>query len=112
MIGQTMTPMPQIDIAFACRSGGLMSIITVWESGGIKAPQMPWSRRNATISSRLVAMPQSIDAMMKPLTATRQRFREPNRPESQPVIGVASAAATLYQVKESEERRVGEGGCR
>src|SRR3546814_6684942 len=95
MIGQTMTPMPQIDIAFACRSGGLMSIITVWESGGIKAPQMPWSRRNATISSRLVAMPQSINAMMKPLMATRKRLREQKRTESQPVSGEAIDAATM-----------------
>ena len=77
MIGPTITPMPQIAMALPWRSGGLMSSITVCESGAMKAAKMPWKTRKATISSRLVEMPHSIEAMTNPPTATRNRLREP-----------------------------------
>ncbi len=56
---------------------------------------MPWRMRNATISSRLCAAPHSAEAMMKPTVAIRNRLREPIRSESQPVIGIAMAEATI-----------------
>src|SRR3546814_17352222 len=50
-----MIPIPQIDIARACRSGGLMSSITDCDSGPMKAALIPWMNRKRTISSRFCA---------------------------------------------------------
>ena len=66
MIGPTMIPAPQIAIALPCSSRVLMLRSTVWLSGTSAAPQMPCSVRKTTISVRLVAMPQSIEATTKP----------------------------------------------
>ena len=90
-----MIPMPQIDIACVARSGGLMSSITVCESGLMKAANMPCKIRNSTISSRLIAVPHSIEAMTKPPIAIRNRLREPSRSLSQPVAGSAIAVAMM-----------------
>lgn len=95
MIGPTITPMPHTLIAFAARSGGLMSSIAVCDSGLMKAANTPCRMRNATISSRLVAMPHSIDAMTNPPVAIRKRLRDPSRSDSQPVAGSAIAVATM-----------------
>ena len=72
-----------------------MSRSTVWESGTSAAPKMPCSTRKRIISSRLVAMPQAIDAAMKPAVETMNSSRRPKRSASQPVTGVMIAAATM-----------------
>ena len=51
--------------------------------------------RKSTISGRLVAMPQSSEATAKPMTPISSRLRRPSRSASQPVSGVAMAAATM-----------------
>jgi len=56
-------------MADPCFSRGLMSRITACDSGTSGAPNAPCRIRNATISSSDVAMPQSIDAIVKPTTA-------------------------------------------
>jgi len=42
-----------------------------WDIGTSAAPNMPWIRRNNTISPNEVATPHIIDAMVKPMTDTR-----------------------------------------
>ena len=95
MIGPTMMPMPQIDIALGWSLGALMSSITVWLKGLRNAAVMPWRMRKATISSSVCAAPHMAEAMTKPTVAIRNRLREPIRSESQPVIGIAMAEATI-----------------
>ena len=56
-----MMPAPQIAIAWPCRSRGLMSRSTDCDSGTSAAPKTPCRMRKSTISSRLVAMPQSTE---------------------------------------------------
>ena len=56
---------------------------------------MPCSVRKTTISVRLVAMPQSIEATTKPATEAMKSSRRPMRSESQPVTGVMIAEATM-----------------
>ena len=68
---------------------------TVCASGAMKAPQMPCSTRNITISSRLFARPHSADAMVKPTTEKMNSRFWPIRSDIQPVSGVAMAAATM-----------------
>ena len=94
-IGPTITPMPHTDMALACLDGGLMSIITVWLSGFMNAAATPCITRNATIAGRLVAKPHSMDAATKPTMLTRNSLRLPSRSASQPVIGMATAEATM-----------------
>ncbi len=95
MIGPTMMPAPKMAMAWPSFSRGLMSIIVAWASGASTAPQMPCATRNSTISSRLVAMPQSSEAPVKPITANSSRLRRPMKSANQPVSGVAMAAATI-----------------
>ena len=95
MIGATMMPAPQIAIAWPCRSRGLMSRMTDCESGASAAPKAPCSRRNSDHLARLKAMPQSAEATTKPTTQIMNSRLRPMWSESQPVIGVAIAAATM-----------------
>ncbi len=101
-MGPTITPMPQSAIAEPCFSRGLMSRITAWDSGTSGAPNAPWRIRNATICSSEVAMPQSIDAIVKPITAPMNRDLRPKRSASGPVSGVMIAADTMYDVSTHE----------
>ena len=94
-MGPRIAPAPQMAMAWPCFSGGLMSSSTAWESGIRAAPNTPWSRRNSTISTRLPAMPQSMEATVKPAMEIRNRVLRPIRWASQPVIGVIRAAATI-----------------
>ncbi len=50
----------------------------------------------------LPAMPQSTDATVKPAIAISSRRRRPMTEASQPVAGVAIAAATMYEVSTHE----------
>ena len=90
-----MTPAPKMAIACPCFSRGLMSSSTAWESGISAAPNTPCSRRKITSSGRLVAMPQSIEAITNPEIETRNRRLRPTRPATQPVSGVMIAAAMI-----------------
>jgi len=90
--------MPQIAIAGPWRSGGLMSSRIAWLIGMSAAPNMPWSSRKPTSSPRLVAMPHSPEAMVKPMIEICISRLRPIRPASQPVSGVMIAAATMYEV--------------
>ncbi len=85
-------------MAWPCLATGLMSSSTACDSGIREAPNRPCNRRNKTISNRLVAAPHSIEAMVKPTIEIRNRSLRPIRPDSQPVIGVMIAAATMYDV--------------
>jgi hypothetical protein len=95
MIGPKMTPMPQTDIACACRWGGLICNSTDCDSGTSAAPQTPCSSRYITICARLVATPHRAEARVKPATETKNTHLMPKRPASQPVSGVMIAAATM-----------------
>ena len=94
-IGPSTAPAPQTAIAWPCFSGGLMSSSTAWESGISAAPNSPWSRRNRTISARLVAMPHSIEATVKPAMEIRNTILRPSRSARKPVSGVMIVAATM-----------------
>ena len=72
-----------------------MSSITVCESGTSAAPNMPCSRRNATICSMLWAAPHSIEATVKPAAQTMNSFLRPNLVAVQPRGEVMIAAATI-----------------
>ncbi len=72
-----------------------MSYITDCDSGTSAAPNMPCKTRNSTISGNDCAMPQRIDAMVKPATAVTNSRVRPNRAARKPVGAVMIAAATM-----------------
>ena len=90
-----MTPMPQTAIAWPCFSGGLISMTTICDIGTRAAPKMPCSRRAATICPSEFDSPQSAEAAVNPITDAMNTFFWPNRSTTQPVSGVAIAAATM-----------------
>lgn len=90
-----MIPIPQTAIICDWREGLLVSIIAAWLSGEMKAPVAPCSARNSTISVTFWAIPQSIEDSTKPVTEARNSRRDPTRSASQPVIGMATATATI-----------------
>ena len=94
-MGPRIAPAPQMAMAWPCFSGGLMSRSTAWESGISAAPNTPCSTRNSTISGRLTAAPQSIEAMVKPPIEIRNIRLRPIRSASQPESGVMIAAETM-----------------
>ncbi len=94
-MGAAITAMPQAAIADPWRSVGLMLSSTVCESGTRAAPKSPCSQRKITISATDCAMPQSMEAMVKPTTETMKRRLRPIRAVRNPVSGVAIAAATM-----------------
>ncbi len=73
--------------------------MTDCESGTSAAPNTPWSRRNRTIWLMSCAMPQSIDATVKPIVQTMNRRLRPKRAAIQPSGDVMIAAATMYDVR-------------
>ncbi len=95
MIGATMMPMPHTAIAWPWRSRGLMSRMTDCDSGASAAPKAPCRMRNSTISLRLRAVPHSADEATKPATQTANSRLRPILSDSQPVIGVRIACATM-----------------
>ena len=95
MIGPTMMPAPHIAIACPCFSRGLMSSRNVWLSGTIAAPKSPCRMRKPTIEPRFQLSPHAIEESTKPTTEVRNTLRRPNLSETQPVIGVMIAAATM-----------------
>src|SRR5580693_227114 len=96
MIGPKMTPMPQTDIACACRWGGLICSNTDCDSGTSAAPQTPCIKRYTTICPRLVATPHKIEAKVKPATEMKNTHLMPKRPASQPVSADRLARRTLW----------------
>ncbi len=93
-----MTPMPHTAIAEPCFSGGLMSISTICDMGTSAAPKTPCSRRAPTIWPREFDRPHKAEATVNPTTDARKICFCPKRSTSQPVNGVAIAAATMYAV--------------
>ena len=87
--------MPQTAMAWPCFSRGLMSSSTACDRGSMAAPKTPWISRNSTSSARLVEMPHSAEATVKPAIETMNTFFWPNRPVIHPVEGVKIAAATM-----------------
>ena len=69
-----------------------------WPKGAIGAPNAPCITRARIKVSRLVASPHSKDAKVKPPTVASIIFRQPSRPASHAVIGVAIAVATRLSV--------------
>ncbi len=67
----------------------------LWLKGAMNAPATPWIARKITISVRFTAVPQAIEARMNPAVDMMNRRRAPIRSASQPVIGVATAAAMM-----------------
>ena len=90
-----MIPMPHIAIICGCRDGLLVSTIAAWLSGAMKAPVAPCKARKITISVMFWAIPHSIDDSTKPVTEAINSRRDPIRSASQPVIGIATATATI-----------------
>ena len=79
-----------------------MSRITACESGTSGAPNAPCKIRYATSCSSEVALPQSIDAIVKPITEPTNSVLRPTRSASTPVSGVMIAADTMYEVSTQE----------
>ena len=94
-----VTPITQSAIAFACRSGGLMSSSTACDIGISAAPHSPWNSRARTISGSDWARPHKADAMVNPTTENRNTRLRPICPANQPLNGVMIAAAMMYEVK-------------
>ena len=59
------------------------------------APNAPCRMRKMTISCRFCAAPHMAEATVKPTMETRKTCLRPNRPASQPVVGVMIAAAMM-----------------
>ena len=93
--GPSTAPAPQTAMAWPWRSGGLMSSRTAWDNGISAAPNRPCSRRNSTISTRLPAIPHSIDATVKPMIETISTIFRPIRSVRKPVSGVMIVEATM-----------------
>ncbi len=72
-----------------------MSMIVDCDNGASAAPKAPCRMRNITISPRLSEVPHSADEMTKPATQIANSRLRPMLSESQPVIGVAIAWATM-----------------
>ncbi len=72
-----------------------MSSITAWLSGTSAAPNTPCSRRKATICSMVWAIPQSMEATVKPAVQMMNSFLRPMRSAVQPSGEVMIAAATI-----------------
>ena len=72
-----------------------MSNIVDWASGTRKAPATPWKARKMTISVSEVAIAHSSDATVKARTDQMKSGLRPTRSDSQPVIGIAIAEATI-----------------
>ena len=90
-----MIPPPNKAIAWPWRSRGLISNKVACANGTRNAPLIPWRIRKATISGRLVAIAQSKEAMVNPITASRISLFLPIRSASHPLIGMVMAAATI-----------------
>ena len=94
-IGPIMIPMPQIAIICDWREGLLISSMADWLSGAMNAPEAPCNARNSTISVMFCAIPHNIEATMNPAVERMNRRRDPTRSANQPVIGIATALATI-----------------
>ena len=68
------------------------------DSGTSAAPNTPCSRRAPTICTSVSDSPHSADATVKPAIDTISSRFTLSRSDSQPVSGVAIAAATIYEV--------------
>jgi len=66
--------------------------------GIIGAPKRPCPMRNKIKLSKFNAKPQNNEARVKPKMVPNINLRHPNRPASHPVRGVATAAATRFNV--------------
>src|ERR1700744_1579932 len=90
--------MPHPAMAWPCFSRGLMSSRMDCDSGTNDAPKIPCSKRDATICVSVSDNPHSADDTVKPPIAKISRRLTLSRSDSQPVSGVAIAAATMYEV--------------
>ena len=98
IIGPITVPVPKIAIAVPWRSGGLMRNSVACDSGISPAPAMPWIARKITSWLRLVERPHSAEAVVNTAMQIRNTGLMPNRPASQPVSGIITAAQTMYEV--------------
>ena len=62
------------------------------------APKIPCPIRKSIKVSKFGATAHKKELIVKPRTVPNIRVRQPNRPASQPVNGVATAAATRFNV--------------
>src|ERR1700733_8023086 len=90
--------MPHTAIAWPCFSRGLMSSRIDCDSGTSEAPKIPCSKRDATICVSVSDKPHSAEATVKPPIEKISSRLTLSRSDSQPVSGVAIAAATIYEV--------------
>ena len=93
-----MLAMPKIDITVACWVRGELSSRMVCPSGTSGAPAAPCTMRQKMSSSSEFAAPHMKVAMPKNRAAAIMTWRWPKRSASQPVIGVATAVATILKV--------------
>ena len=70
-------------------------MIVACDRGTSAAPKIPCMIRKATICARDCAMPQSMDATVKPTRQVMKKFLRPKRPASQPTGAVMMAAAMI-----------------
>src|SRR5271165_5236231 len=97
-MGAKMMPSPNAAIAVPCFLGGKVSSSTAWDKGCRPPPVRPCRTRKKISHSRLVAMPQSSDVKVKPVTQVISTRRRPKRLASQPDIGRMTAFDTRYEV--------------
>src|ERR1039457_7266885 len=91
--------MTQNAIARPRCAGGKMSSMVDCDNGTSEAPKTPCTARYKTISVSVSAVPQSIDATVKPASETRNRFLRPKRADSQRTGAVTIPAATMQDVR-------------
>ena len=96
MIGPSIVPMPQIAIAWPCRSGGFESQQHRLRQRHQRRAANPLQQAvEHQLQAGSVAAPHRAEAMVKPITEAKNTHLMPNRPASQPVSGVMIAAATM-----------------
>ena len=95
MIGPNVTPMTNMDMARAYRSGGLISSNVACDMGTNAAPDNPCSNLKNTSCGRLRDRPHSIDVTVNARMDVSNTLLRPMRPLSQPLSGIMIAVATM-----------------
>ncbi len=93
-----MMPRPNAAMAVPCFLGGNVSSRTDCDRGCRPPPLSPCSTRKKISHSRLVAMPQSSEVRVNPVTQTISMRCRPKRVASHPAMGRMMALDTRYDV--------------
>jgi hypothetical protein len=96
--GPNTAPTPHNTIAVGCKCFGKVDNIIACPNGIIGAPNIPCPILNKIKLSRFIANPHKSEDMVNPKIVNNINFCHPSRLANQPVRGVATAAATRFNV--------------